>query len=67
VVGYTNRTVVRRPQPISNFVASEEGLRLAKAFMRLRPAGRRRIVCGKLRGIAKKLPLRSCRRFYFLR
>ena len=32
------------PAYIDNFVASEEGLRLAKAFMRLRPAVRRRIV-----------------------
>ena len=32
------------PAYIENFVASAEGLRLAKAFMRLRPAVRRRIV-----------------------
>jgi transcriptional regulator with XRE-family HTH domain len=32
------------PVYIDDFVASEEGLRLAKAFMRLRPAVRRRIV-----------------------
>ena len=32
------------PAYIDDFVASEEGLRLAKAFMRLRPALRRRIV-----------------------
>jgi transcriptional regulator with XRE-family HTH domain len=32
------------PAYIDDFVASEEGLRLAKAFMRLRPAVRRRIV-----------------------
>ena len=32
------------PAYIDDFVASEEGLRLAKAFMRVRPAVRRRIV-----------------------
>jgi hypothetical protein len=32
------------PAYIDDFVATEEGLRLAKAFMRLRPAFRRRIV-----------------------
>jgi transcriptional regulator with XRE-family HTH domain len=32
------------PAYIADFVGSEEGLRLAKAFMRLRPAIRRRIV-----------------------
>ena len=32
------------PAYIDDFVASKEGLRLAKAFMRLRPAVRRRIV-----------------------
>ena len=32
------------PAYIDDFVASEEGLRLAKAFMCLRPAVRRRIV-----------------------
>src|SRR3954447_11804823 len=32
------------PAYIDDFVGSEEGLRLAKAFMRLRPAVRRRIV-----------------------
>ena len=32
------------PAYIDNFVASEEGRRLARAFMRLRPAVRRRIV-----------------------
>jgi transcriptional regulator with XRE-family HTH domain len=32
------------PAYIDDFVATEEGLRLAKAFMRLRPAVRRRIV-----------------------
>jgi transcriptional regulator with XRE-family HTH domain len=32
------------PAYIDDFVASEEGLRLAKAFMRLRPAVRRRVV-----------------------
>ena len=32
------------PAYVDDFVGSEEGLRLAKAFMRLRPAVRRRIV-----------------------
>lgn len=32
------------PAYIDDFVASEEGLRLAKAFMRLHPAVRRRVV-----------------------
>ena len=32
------------PAYIDDFVASEEGLRLAKSFMHLRPAVRRRIV-----------------------
>jgi hypothetical protein len=32
------------PAYIDDFVATEEGLRLAEAFMRLRPAVRRRIV-----------------------
>ena len=35
---------VPSPAYIDDFVASEEGLRLAKSFMHLRPAVRRRIV-----------------------